>query len=230
MSRKKVRTGRGQGVSPSFPRSAGERAVGDAERRRHDSARGLMFSRGMLVATRSVAGSAFPRGAGERGEHQRRRHDGEPASALPTAPPYNDRMDTASASAPRRYPGRLYLLLGLGVVVLGILGYVAQLAAQRLFVPWYVPGLATLGVVLVLVSLWQARTVWRVLALLLVLLLAGAEWAFLLSARLPAYTGPVAVGQPFPEFTTTRADGTTLTPRDLIGGQNNVLVFFRGRW
>ena len=47
--------------------------------------------------------------------------------------------------------------------------------------PWYVPCLATLGAVLLVVSLWQRRTVWRVLALLLVVLLAGAEWLILLS-------------------------------------------------
>jgi len=69
-----------------------------------------------------------------------------------------------------------------------------------------------------------------VLALLLVLLLAGAEWAFLLASRLPAYTGPVAAGQPFPEFTTVRADGKPFARRDLDGDQNSVLVFFRGRW
>ena len=48
--------------------------------------------------------------------------------------------------------------------------------------------------------------------------------------RLPAYTGPVAAGQPFPEFATQRADGSPFTQRDLEGDQNNVMVFFRGRW
>ena len=62
------------------------------------------------------------------------------------------------------------------------------------------------------------------------MLLAGAEWAFLLEMRLPAYTGPVAAGQPFPEFTTQRADGTPFTQHDLEGDQKNVMVFFRGRW
>jgi hypothetical protein len=120
--------------------------------------------------------------------------------------------------------------LGLILPILGILGYAAQLAAHRLFTPWYMPFLATLSVVLIVVSLWQARSLWRVLALLLVLLIASAEWTFLLAARLPAYTGPIAVGQPFPAFTTTRADGTTFTQVDLVGTQENVLVFFRGRW
>jgi hypothetical protein len=96
--------------------------------------------------------------------------------------------------------------------------------------PWYMPIAATLSVFLIVVALWQARSVWRILALLLVVLLAGAEWAFMLGTRLPAYTGPVATGQPFPEFTTMRADGAPFMQRDLEGDQNNVMVFFRGRW
>jgi hypothetical protein len=105
-----------------------------------------------------------------------------------------------------------------------------QLATQRLMMPWYVPLLATLGALLVAASLWQTRTVWRLLALLLVVLLAGAEWAFLLATRLPPYTGPVALGQPFPVFATVRADGTPFAQSDLQGSQNSVLVAFRGRW
>jgi hypothetical protein len=135
-----------------------------------------------------------------------------------------------STPDPARRPGRRLLLVGLGLAVLGVAAYVAQVAAHRLTTPWYMPIAGTLGVLCVVASLWQARTVWRVLALLLVLLVAGAEWAFLLTLRLPAYTGPVAVGQPFPAFTTARADGTPFTDRDLAGGQNSLLVAFRGRW
>ncbi|HEY7423063.1 MAG TPA: hypothetical protein VH682_02365 [Gemmataceae bacterium] len=139
-------------------------------------------------------------------------------------------MNTPSPVAPRRSPGRLYLTLGLGLAVLGVIAYVVQVAAHRLTFPWYMPIAATLGLVFLAVSLWKKRTVWRVLALLLVGLLAGAEWAILLAARLPAYTGPVAAGKPFPAFATMRADGTPFTERDLEGDQNSVLVFFRGRW
>ncbi len=139
-------------------------------------------------------------------------------------------MTISSAASPRRYPGRLFVALGLGLAVLGIAGYAIQLSTARLTAPWYMPCLATLGVVFLAVALWQARSVWRILALLVVLLLAGAEWAFLLATRLPAYTGPVAAERAFPDFTTMRADGTTFTQRDLEGDRNNVLVFFRGRW
>jgi hypothetical protein len=139
-------------------------------------------------------------------------------------------MTTSSTVAPPRSPGRLFLALGLGVAILGVIGYIVQIKAQNLTAPWYVPIAATLGLVLLIVSLWQKRTVWRVLALLLVTLLAGAEWTFLLMMRLPAYTGPVTAGRPFPAFTTVRADGTAFTQHDLKGDQTNVLVFFRGRW
>ena len=89
--------------------------------------------------------------------------------------------------------------------------------AQVLKAPWYVPIAATAGAVLLVASLWQRRTVWRILALVLVALLAGAEWAMLLGMRLPAYTGPVAEGKPFPAFATARADGTPFTQADLTG-------------
>ena len=139
-------------------------------------------------------------------------------------------MLTPSSSAPTRSSGRPLLALGLALAVLGIIGYAVQLAAHRLTTPWYMPVAATLGVALVVASLWQRRTLWRGLALVLVLLLAGGAWAFVLVTRLPAYAGPVAEGEPFPEFTTARADGTPFTRRDLEGGPDNVLVFFRGRW
>jgi hypothetical protein len=140
-------------------------------------------------------------------------------------------MATSSAAAPRRFPGRLFLALGLGLAALGVIGYVVQLSLQRLITPWYMPAAATLGVVCLVLSLWQRRTVWRILGLVLVLLLAGAEWTFLLAARLPPYSGPVAAGEPFPAFATTQFDGTPFTDRDLKGGdQDSVLVFFRGRW
>jgi hypothetical protein len=139
-------------------------------------------------------------------------------------------MTTSSPAPAQSYPGRPFLGLGLGLTVLGVMAYAVQLALHRLITPWYLPALATLGVLCVGVALWQRRTLWRVLALLLVVLVAGASWTFLLAARLPAYTGPVADGRPFPAFTTTRADGTPFTQRDLAGDRASVLVFFRGRW
>ena len=139
-------------------------------------------------------------------------------------------MNTSSAPVPRPYPGRLFLLLGLALPFGGIVAYMLQFLAHRLMAPWYVPCLAVLGLLFIAVSLWQARSAWRVLALLLVLLLTCAECALLLAMRLPAYTGPVAVDRPFPVFATLRADGTTFTQADLQGEQDNVMVFFRGRW
>jgi hypothetical protein len=139
-------------------------------------------------------------------------------------------MSNPSLAAPHRFRGRLLLLLGLGLAVLGVVAYVVQISLERLIIPWYMPALASLGVVLVVVSLLERRTVWRVLALLAVMLLTGAELAFLYAVRLPPYTGPIAVGEPFPAFEVSRADGMPFTQNDLAGDQNNVFVFFRGRW
>src|SRR5579863_2608221 len=106
-------------------------------------------------------------------------------------------MTNSPIATPDRTRGRLLPLLGLGLAFLGVLAYVVQLSLQRLIFPWYMPALALLGIVLVVMSLWQRRTVWRVLALVTVVLLAGAELAALHAMRLPPYMGPIAVGRPF---------------------------------
>jgi FtsH-binding integral membrane protein len=139
-------------------------------------------------------------------------------------------MNDPTIQAPRRFGGRVSLLLGLAVAILGVAAYVVQFSLQRLSTPWYMPALAILGVVLVAFSLIEKRTVWRALSLLLLVLLSGAELAMLYAMRLPAYTGPVAAGQPFPAFAAMRADGTPFTQQDLAGGPKNIFVFFRGRW
>jgi hypothetical protein len=113
--------------------------------------------------------------------------------------------------------------------VLGILAYVLQVQSHRLFAPWYLPASCTLAALLLFLALLQRFSVFRVLLLVPVLLLAAGTWYMLLGS-LPPYAGPVAVGQPFPAFTTLRADGTQLTQSDLHGDQHSLLVFFRGRW
>jgi cytochrome oxidase Cu insertion factor (SCO1/SenC/PrrC family) len=122
------------------------------------------------------------------------------------------------------------MLAGLGLAVLGVAAYAIQVSLQRLMLPWYMPAAALLGVALVVASLWERRTVWRVLALVVVVLLAGFELMALSATRLPPYAGPIAVGRPFPAFEARRADGTPFTQNDLIGDQHHALVFFRGRW
>jgi hypothetical protein len=126
--------------------------------------------------------------------------------------------------------GRLLMLLGLGLAALGIAAYVLQLWLQWLSVPWYMPAMALLGAALVAASLWEKRTVWRVLALVVVVLLGGFEVMALNSMRLPRYTGPVAVGKPFPAFDAKLADGSPFTQASLQGDRDTVMVFFRGRW
>src|SRR4051794_28479422 len=139
-------------------------------------------------------------------------------------------MTSSPTAMPDRSRGRLPLLSGLGLAVLGVVAYTVQLSLRRLTLPWYMPALALVGVALVLMSLWERRTVWRGLALLAIVLLAGAELAALNAMRLPPYAGPIAVGRPFPAFEAKRADGTPFTRDDLIGDQHHALVFFRGRW
>ncbi len=124
-------------------------------------------------------------------------------------------MNNSPATVPARSAGRVSLLMGVAVAMLGVIAYGVQIAAQRLFTPWYLPCTATVATPFLVIALWQRRSVWRVLALVLVAAICAAEWGMLVGARLPEYTGPVAVGQPFPTFATQRADGMAFTQRDL---------------
>lgn len=120
--------------------------------------------------------------------------------------------------------------MGVLCAVLGVAAYAAQIAAGRLFIPWYLPASAILSAILVAIAYRQKRGRGRAVALAAVLLLAGAEGLFLFATRLPPYTGPIAVGKPFPAFKTTRADGGAFTDGDLRGNQTTIVAFFRGRW
>lgn len=140
-------------------------------------------------------------------------------------------MTTASASETRRSSGRGLAVSGVVLAILAIAAFFAQVfAAHQLQTPWFLPIATTIGVLLIGAALWQARSIWRWLALVVVLLLAGGEWLLVLAMPLPEYTGPVAAGKTFPAFETTRADGTAFADSDLRGDRNHVLVFFRGRW
>jgi hypothetical protein len=139
-------------------------------------------------------------------------------------------METVStAVATRQFPGRLYAWLGLAATVLGPVLYTIQLSAKIFTVPWYAPILATVGLGLSIFALVHARSVWRFAGLGFCGLLAAFQW-FLVSSRLPEYTGPATVGQPLPRFSSTLADGTQFELGDLVGDQDSAMVFFRGRW
>jgi uncharacterized membrane protein HdeD (DUF308 family) len=139
-------------------------------------------------------------------------------------------MSDDAAPKPYALRGRISMILGVVLAFLGVGAYATQISLQRLATPWYMPVTALLGVVLVATSLWERRTVWRGIASLVVLLLAGAEITFFYVTRLPGYAGPIAEGRPFPAFETSKANGTVFTQQDLAGDQTSVLVFFRGRW
>jgi hypothetical protein len=155
-----------------------------------------------------------------------------PAADADGVTSYHISMSTSSvlAPAPRRFPGRLYLWLGLALALFAPTFYTAQLLAQRLTAPWYLPILGTVAVGLVLLALSRSRSIWRFLVLALLVVMAGGEWFVLWSAKLPPYTGPVTVGQPFPAFSTKLADGSTFDQASLKSDRPTVMVFFRGRW
>jgi thiol:disulfide interchange protein len=138
---------------------------------------------------------------------------------------------TSSPPMARRR-GRSWLWLGVGVFLLGLVLYILQAFLFKiLVVPWYMPIMFTMGALFALVAFGQRRTWTRGIALVLLGLLCAGEWFFILSlSRLPEYKGPAQVDRQIPEFTTTLADGTPFTKKDLQKGTATVLVFYRGHW
>jgi hypothetical protein len=124
----------------------------------------------------------------------------------------------------------LFLLGGL-LFLAGPAIYFVHVRLQILKMPWYVPVLATVGVLCMAVSVRRRRGVWRSCGLALFVVLCGLEWFFTLSvARSPTYAGPAQVGRRLPEFAAACADGTAFTNKDLEDGHRTALVFYRGRW
>jgi hypothetical protein len=83
----------------------------------------------------------------------------------------NDSMNVPSS----RSGGRFLMLAGLVVPVLGVTAYAIQFSFQRLMLPWYMPAAALLGVALVVASLSRRPSLLRVLALVVVMFLAGVR-------------------------------------------------------
>ncbi len=140
--------------------------------------------------------------------------------------------ETTVPSVVDRSAGRRPFWWGITFSLLAVLLCVIQYAvAKVLKTPWYLPALTTVGVVLLFLSVTQRRSVTRILALVLVLLLAGFEW-FMVAwvSRLPEYTGPAQVDSKMPAFRTALADGRSFTDSDLADGTPTVMTFFRGRW
>ena len=136
-----------------------------------------------------------------------------------------------TSPATERSRGRPYFWAGIVACLLGVALVFVQFGLKHLFVPWYSPMLATIGGGLLLLSVARRRSIPRVIALVLVAVLAGFEWYFLVSfVKLPDYEGPARTGQKLPPFSTTLASGSTFTDADLRDGSRRVLVFFRGRW
>src|ERR1700688_3704789 len=101
----------------------------------------------------------------------------------------NPQHPSAVSSAPQRHLP--LFLLGVLLFILGPALYVIQFRLDHLATPWYVPILATIGVLFMLISARQRRGVARIAGVLLLALFCGFEWFMLLvGTRTPLYTGP----------------------------------------
>ena len=140
-------------------------------------------------------------------------------------------MQSAVSDAPlppRRAP---LFLAGALLFVVGPIVYAVQLQIPYLAVPWYLPVLSTLGILLMAFSAWLRRSIWRGVVLAVFTVLCGFQWFFFTAlAVTPPYTGPAQVGSRVPDFTTKLADGAAFASADLQDGKRRVLLFFRGRW
>ena len=135
---------------------------------------------------------------------------------------------TSASAHPRRWP---LFLLGVLLFLSGPVLYFVQLQVQYLGMPWYVPALATAGVVCMAISVGQRRGILRSAGLLLFVVLCGLEWFFTLSvSKTPPYAGPDQPGRKVSEFAALFAEGTAFSNKDLEDGRRTALVFYRGRW
>jgi hypothetical protein len=140
-----------------------------------------------------------------------------------------DNPSTTVPDAPAsRWP---FFLIGVVLFILGPVIYAVQSISAIPPTPWYLPILATLGVVLMLLSVVQRGGILRIIFLVPFAVLCAFEWYMLtVMSVTPAYTGPAQPDKKIPAFATTRADGRTFTNNDLEDGKPSVLVFNRGRW
>src|SRR5687767_14158031 len=131
------------------------------------------------------------------------------------------------SSAPLRR--RPYFLVGVLLFLLGPAIYIVQFSLKYLETPWHTPVLATLGVLLMVVSVRQRWGVVRAVALLFVAVVCGLEWYLVaVATKTPNYAGPAQSGAKIPSFVAMLADGTEFTQRDLEKDSRTALVFFRG--
>ena len=135
---------------------------------------------------------------------------------------------SGSVSRRRHWP---LFLAGILLFLIGPPVYFVEFRLRHLGVPWYVPLLASAGVVLMAASIWRRRGIIRTLVLALFTIACGLEWFLLaVGTKSPPYNGPAQPGRAVPEFAAKLADGTPFTEQDLQQGRSAVLLFFRGRW
>jgi hypothetical protein len=141
----------------------------------------------------------------------------------------NLQPDNASASPPpRRLP---FFSLAILLCLVGPVIYGVRFGQHHLETPWYVPVLTSIGVLFMVVSVWQRRGVLRSVVLVLFVFVCWFEWYFVVVAtKTPQYAGPAIPGHKVPTFATTLANGTAFTSKDLEAGKSTVLIFYRGRW
>ena len=152
----------------------------------------------------------------------------ESQQAMPGVGVVTQPRENVAIKARRRQP---LFLIGVLLFLSGPVLYVILLSLKHLGLPWYVPVLGTVGVLLMFLCVWQRPGILRGAALVLFVLLYAGEWFVgLVSFKIPAYTGPAQVGSKLPTFATSLSNGTSFTNKDLESGAPTVLVFFRGHW
>jgi len=136
------------------------------------------------------------------------------------------------APTPKRSAGRGLYILGFFLLLCGPIAYgIEAISFEHLTVPWYMPVLGVIGLLLMIVATVRRWSVLRIFGLLLFGLLPFGEFLFLWShSLLPKYDGPIAVGKPLPDFEIELASGDPFDNTDLLDGSATVMVFFRGRW
>src|SRR5262245_16724076 len=133
-------------------------------------------------------------------------------------------METSIQSPPTRH--WLPFLTGIALFIVGPIVYAAMMQSDMLWTPWFMPILATIGVLLMVLSLWRKFGVVRGIGLLVFLVACAGEWFFFLyMIPTPQYAGAAQRNAMVPAFEATLADGSTFTNKDVAKGRSTVMLF-----
>lgn len=120
--------------------------------------------------------------------------------------------------------------IGFSLPFLGMALYTLQfMVFKSLSLPYYLPVLALVGMVLMVRESRKSKSITRYVAMGLGFVLTLASLFFVFGMNQSEYKGPAKVGAAVPSFSVFDAQGVKIDSA-AIAGDKSIVVFFRGRF